>query len=118
MPPEEHTQAPREAPPLDAAGSALPAPPAPRPGILSRVGEAIHYYFVGEDLSFGILVVPLCFLAMVLYTRHPMKTNFIFDEQEALLANPYVRSVAEPNLHLGWLDAFRRPAGTRCGRSN
>ena len=45
---------------------------------------------------------------MLLYTRHPMKTNFIFDEQEALLANPYVRSVAEPNLHIGWLDAFRR----------
>ena len=45
---------------------------------------------------------------MLLFTRHPTKTNFIFDEQEALLANPYVRSVAEPNLHLGWLDAFRR----------
>jgi hypothetical protein len=37
-----------------------------------------------------------------------MKTNFVFDEQEALLANPYVRSVVERNLHLGWLDAFRR----------
>jgi hypothetical protein len=45
---------------------------------------------------------------MFLFTRHPMKTNFIFDEQEALLANPYVRSVVEHNLHMGWLDAFRR----------
>ncbi len=67
-----------------------------------------RHYFVGEDLSFGVVVVPLCFLSMILFTRHPMKTNFIFDEQEALLANPYVRSVVEHNLHLGWLDAFRR----------
>ena len=84
-----------------------PGSPAPR-SFLARVGHAFRDYFVGEELTFGIAVVPLCFLAMLLFTRHPMKTNFIFDEQEALLANPYVRSVAEPNLHLGWLDAFRR----------
>jgi hypothetical protein len=72
------------------------------------VGDAFRDYFLGEELSFSVAVVPLCFLSMILFTRHPMKTNFIFDEQEALLANPYVRSVAEPNLHMGWLDAFRR----------
>ena len=48
----------------------------------------------GGDVTFGIALVPLCFLSMLLFTRHPTKTNFIFDEQEALLANPYVRSVA------------------------
>jgi hypothetical protein len=73
-----------------------------------RIGRGIRAYFAEEDISFAVVVVPLCFLAMILFTRHPMKTNFIFDEQEALLANPYVRSVAEPNLHLHWLDAFRR----------
>ena len=44
---------------------------------------------------------------MVLYTRHPA-TNFIFDEQEALLANPYVRAAADPTTKIGWLEAFRR----------
>ncbi len=115
MPPEDeptHTSG-REPPTLrDAADAVAPHPPAPapapRPSLFARIGEAFHDYFVGEELNFGIAVVPLCFLAMILFTRHPMKTNFIFDEQEALLANPYVRSVAEPNLHMGWLDAFRR----------
>ena len=50
----------------------------------------------------------MCFLSMLLFTRHPLKTNFIFDEQEALLANPYVRSVADPTSKLHWLDAFTR----------
>jgi hypothetical protein len=44
---------------------------------------------------------------MVLYTRHPA-TNFIFDEQEALLANPYVRASTDPGAHIGWLAAFKR----------
>jgi hypothetical protein len=44
---------------------------------------------------------------MFLYTRSPT-TNFIFDEQEALLANPYVRASTDPSAHIGWLSAFRR----------
>ena len=44
----------------------------------------------------------------LVFTRHPFKTNFIFDEQEALLANPYVRSVVDKASPLHWLDAFRR----------
>jgi hypothetical protein len=73
-----------------------------------RFAAGARDYFMGEPLTLPVVVVPLCFLAMALYTRHPLKTNFIFDEQEALLANPYVRSIAEPGQHLGWLDAFRR----------
>lgn len=53
-------------------------------------------------------IVPTCFLAMALFTRHPFRTNYIFDEQEALLANPYVRSVAEAGSKLRWIDAFYR----------
>lgn len=64
-------------------------------------------YFIDDPLTFVAALVPLCFLSIALYTRHP-RTNFIFDEQEALLANPYVRSVADPQSHLHWLDAFRR----------
>ena len=83
-------------------------PTPPQRTLLVRIGRGIRAYFMDEEISFAVVVVPLCFLAMILFTRHPMKTNFIFDEQEALLANPYVRSVSEPGLHLGWLDAFRR----------
>lgn len=46
---------------------------------------------------------PLLLLSTLLFTRSPM-TNFIFDEQEALLANPYINNVHE----LGFWDAFRR----------
>jgi len=65
-------------------------------------------YFLGDDPLFVTLLVPLCFLSMALYTRNPLHTNFIFDEQEALLANPYVRSVIDPTSKLHWIDAFRR----------
>ncbi len=65
-------------------------------------------YFLGEDPQFLAALVPFCFLSMLLFTRHPFRTNFIFDEQEALLANPYVRSVTEAHPKFGWLDAFRR----------
>ncbi len=68
----------------------------------------IRDYFLGEDPQFLAAVVPFCFLSMVLFTRHPLKTNFIFDEQEALLANPYVRSVMEKHPKFHWFDAFKR----------
>ncbi|AKU96306.1 TPR repeat protein [Labilithrix luteola] len=65
-------------------------------------------YFLGEDPTLGIAIVPFCFLSMLLFTRHPTKTNFIFDEQEALLANPYVRSIADAQPKFRWVDAFYR----------
>ena len=65
-------------------------------------------YFLAEEPVLLTLLVPLCFVSMALFTRNPLHTNFIFDEQEALLANPYVRSVIEPLSKLHWLDAFRR----------
>jgi hypothetical protein len=74
------------------------------PGII----DTLRDYFLGENPTFAVAIVPCCFLAMALYTRHPFKTNFIFDEQEALLANPYVRSIADAIPKLHWLDAFRR----------
>jgi len=79
----------------------------PRPFVIT-LRSWVREYFLGEDPTFWVAVVPLCFLSMILFTRHPLKTNFIFDEQEALLANPYVRSVADPASRLGWLDAFHR----------
>ncbi len=75
--------------------------------LATKVREWLMDYFFGEEPSFGVALVPFCFLSMLLFTRHP-RTNFIFDEQEALLANAYVRSVADPTSGLGWIDAFRR----------
>jgi hypothetical protein len=63
-------------------------------------------YFLGEDPTLVTALLPTCVLSMVLYTRPP-RTNFIFDEQEALLANPYVRAGSDPG-KIGWLQAFRR----------
>lgn len=95
-----------------------PAPPssqphnlAPEPGELPRRRGPVAWlreYFLGEDPTLGVALVPMCFLSMALFTRHPFRTNFIFDEQEALLANPYVRAVADPNGKIGWLEAFTR----------
>ncbi|HEY1958780.1 MAG TPA: tetratricopeptide repeat protein [Polyangiaceae bacterium] len=72
-----------------------------------RVVQYVITYFRDEPLTFVTALVPLCFLSIALYTRHP-RTNFIFDEQEALLANPFVRSVTDHSSHLHWIDAFRR----------
>jgi protein O-mannosyl-transferase len=80
-----------------------PLPPIPKRSVLSRARE----YFLGEDPTLLTALLPTCFLSMILYTRSPT-TNFIFDEQEALLANPYVRAAADPAAKIGWLAAFKR----------
>jgi hypothetical protein len=82
---------------------AIELPPLPRHSFWARVRD----YFAGEDPSFLTALVPTCFLSMLLYTRSPT-TNFIFDEQEALLANPYVRAAGDPSSKVGWLSAFKR----------
>jgi hypothetical protein len=103
--PERFEPKPPELPPREGAPLVIGDVEEPTiPGLLDGIRE----YFLGEDPSFAVAIVPCCFLSMALFTRHPFKTNFIFDEQEALLANPYVRSIADPVSKLHWLDAFRR----------
>ena len=97
--PEPPPQQPASAP----ADVEEPLPPIPKRTIFTRIRE----YFLGEEPTLLTALVPTCFLSMVLYTRHPA-TNFIFDEQEALLANPYVRAAADPATKIGWLQAFTR----------
>ena len=75
---------------------------------LETVRRWLYDYFLGDEPTFGLALVPYCFLSMVLFTRHPTRTNFIFDEQEALLANPYVRSIADAQPKFRWIDAFHR----------
>ncbi|MDP9001265.1 MAG: tetratricopeptide repeat protein [Myxococcota bacterium] len=80
-----------------------PLPPLPKRSVWSAAND----YFLGEEPTLLTALVPTCFLSMLLYTRSPA-TNFIFDEQEALLANPYVRAASDPAAKIGWLSAFKR----------
>lgn len=112
--PPEATAQPATAP-AAAAAAAPPPPPAldashdsgVHPKFIGTFRQWVHDYFLGDEPTFGLALVPYCFLSMLLFTRHP-STNFIFDEQEALLANPYVRSIADPHPKFRWIDAFYR----------
>lgn len=72
-------------------------------GFARQKVEATRAHFVDHDPTFWGTLGPFAVLAMVLYTRAP-GTNFIFDEQEALLANPYVNATQK----LGFWDAVNR----------
>jgi tetratricopeptide (TPR) repeat protein len=80
-----------------------PAPPAPpKPPLWKRARAYLKSYFLDQDPTFWIAVTPALVVAAVLFVRSPF-SNYIFDEQEALLANPYV------NGHeLRFIDAFKR----------
>jgi hypothetical protein len=93
-------------PPANEPGPFEELPPIPRRSIWSAIHQSLRAYFLGEDPTLITALLPTCVLSMVLFTRPP-RTNFIFDEQEALLANPYVRAASEPG-KVGWLQAFRR----------
>ncbi len=80
-----------------------PLPPLPK----RSLSVHLRRYFLGDEPTLLTALVPSCLLSMVLFTRSPA-TNFIFDEQEALLANPYVRAAADPGSHIPWLEAFKR----------
>src|SRR6187455_2121818 len=67
-----------------------------------RLWRSIAAYFTELQPTFWVAIVPALVVAALVYTRSPA-SNFIFDEQEALLANPYVNGT-----DLGFLDAFRR----------
>jgi protein O-mannosyl-transferase len=58
---------------------------------------------MGYDPGFFWVLAPLVLLSMLLFTRAPT-TNYIFDEQEALLANPYVNATGG----LRFIDAIFR----------
>ncbi len=73
-----------------------PAPRGPDGGFWGRVGaglgrfaSAIRAYFVEQDPVFWVALTPALLLTAAIFVRNP-GSNYIFDEQEALLANPYV----------------------------
>lgn len=79
-------------------------PPLPlRPRLHERVIAIATDHFLRRDPTFWSLLAPLLVVSLVLFTRWP-GTNYIFDEQEALLANPYVNATGG----LRFIDAIHR----------
>ncbi len=69
---------------------------------LVELGLHLAGYLRSNPPTLAAAFGPALLIAAVLYVRSPL-SNCIFDEQEALLANPFVNGK-----NLGWLDAFRR----------
>ena len=99
-------------PNLPAPDSTPPPPPhlpfeAFRLPLKPRLHERILAFgtdhFLGRDPTFWSLLAPLLVVSLVLFSRWP-GTNYIFDEQEALLANPYVNATGG----LRFIDAIHR----------
>jgi len=84
---------------------ATPSPPEPRITLLERLGAwliGLKAYFTEQDPRFLTAFAPAFVVGVLIYVRSPL-SNYIFDEQEALLANPYVNGQAG-----GFLHAFTR----------
>jgi hypothetical protein len=64
--------------------------------------SSVRRYFKEQDPRFSIAFAPALLVSILLYVRSPL-SNYIFDEQEALLANPYVNDPQVP-----FLAAFSR----------
>lgn len=100
--PSQEPAAPEQGPPPAPAPAPAPAPP-PKKNPFRAAYDWARDYVLGYDPGFFWVLAPLVLLSMVLYTRAPT-TNYIFDEQEALLANPYVNATGG----VRWLDAIFR----------
>ncbi|AUX39987.1 hypothetical protein SOCE26_013820 [Sorangium cellulosum] len=101
---------PSSSPPPSAPPSSAPpssAPPSSAvptdPSLLGRAFGHVRGYFLGRDPTFWSALAPLAVISVILFVRSPA-TNYIFDEQEALLANPYVNAKGG----LRFLDAIHR----------
>src|SRR5258708_31125716 len=91
--------APAFVPASEAEDAAKSLPPVLRPraperfirgveSFFKRHGQAFARYFAGEPTFLAVLG-PYLLVSVLLYCRFPW-TNYIFDEQEALLASPYI----------------------------
>ncbi len=93
-PSEPVTQQEPPALPAPSEETAPPPPPPPERRWARPFRAAYAWsrdYALAYEPGFFWVLAPLILLSMLLYTRAPT-TNYIFDEQEALLANPYVNA--------------------------
>jgi hypothetical protein len=74
-----------------------------KPRLHERAIALATDHFLRRDPTFWSLLAPLLVVSLILFTRWP-GTNYIFDEQEALLANPYVNATGG----LRFIDAIHR----------
>ena len=84
----------------------LPPLSVPPPGwraMLAMIPQWLDRHVLGASPTFLGALLRLAVLSVILYTRLPT-TNYIFDEQEALLANPYVNATGD----LRFIDAIHR----------
>jgi hypothetical protein len=107
-PPQQEAAPPQQEEPAPAIFAAHLAPPASRPAWLppslpARVAAWGRERFLGADPTLWSAFAPFAAVILVLFSRWP-GTNYIFDEQEALLANPYVNATGG----LRYIDAIKR----------
>jgi hypothetical protein len=107
--------APAEPAPNDGGADVEPALPPPPPAPVPRASRRervrarlraawtwTRNYFLDQDPTFWVAFTPALVASALVFVRSPA-SNYIFDEQEALLANPYVNGQG-----LKFLDAFHR----------
>lgn len=70
-------------------------------GKLAAASKYLRAYFRDRDPTFWWAIAPAIVVCVFVFSRSPA-SNYIFDEQEALLANPYVNGN-----ELGYLAAFK-----------
>ena len=103
-------------------GASLPSPDNPRPhSTLAVVRQrlllwftGLKAYFVDQDPTFLTAFAPALVASVLIYVRSPL-SNYIFDEQEALLANPYVNGQAGSFLHAFTRDFWGLPPDRSIG---
>ncbi len=98
-----HASIPEETTPAPPQESPPPAPLPPKIPWYKRAWDWSADYFLAYDPTFISALAPFIVLSIILYSRSPA-TNYIFDEQEALLANPYVNATGG----LRFIDAIHR----------
>ncbi len=89
-------------PALGSGGTGTPDRLARARRALRELWANVAAYFASHDPTLRHAIAPALVVTAILYIRSPL-SNYIFDEQEALLANPYVNGEG-----LGYWDAFRR----------
>ncbi|HEX3777957.1 MAG TPA: tetratricopeptide repeat protein [Polyangiaceae bacterium] len=103
-------------------GASLPSPDDRRPHPARRTARdrleawyvGLKAYFSQQDPKFLTAFAPALVASVLVYVRSPL-SNYIFDEQEALLANPYVNGQAGSFLHAFTRDFWGLPPDRSIG---
>ncbi len=81
---------------------------------LVSVWERVRIFFSERTPTFWVALGPMVMLSFVLFCRYPT-TNYIFDEQEALLGNPYINQLGFKYEDAIYRDFWGLPANASIG---